>query len=426
MNKTSLIGRCAVVCLLFMGTQCELFAWGQGHRKIREWAVKRLPEWQRKAVGEGHLRRLCVEYKSLQDQHAGGKAPHLDPYCKVPDVRLSLHDVNGPEVSAKAALWYLDQVVDHIREGDTDAAMKFLGVLCHWHEDPGCPSAHSSPINEAQLKILIPPPRNKVRYNYLYGAGGIADVGHYEIPDEDYHPLLLGRTREEIALRLCQRQRLLERNAAAHIVPLVQDMMCGDGSKAAQHRAAAAHYNARHIADVIHTVLAFAYDRLESVEQGGQALTAWLPDPVRKRTGHPYYVTGFLVNQAMDAKRNLHPLRFANGQAGSENSTGFGTGAPFSIDYTLAPGGVYSRFRCSVGLHETAGKDGAIAFAVVANGKELIRTKYLRRSDSGVEIDVRLPSVPVLKLSLITTAEDPAQSTSNLAVWRNPVLGRAE
>lgn len=426
MNLSTFIRSFTLAGVLGLASPSEVFAWGQGHRLIREWAVQRLPEWQRKAIGEEHFRNLCVNYKSLQDQHAGGRAPELDRYCKVPGARLSLHDVNGPEVSAKAALWYLDQIVGRIREGDLDEAMKFLGVLCHWHEDPGCPSAHSSPINEAQLKILVPPPKEKARYNYLYGAGGIADVGRYQLPDEDYHPRLLGRSREGIALRLCQHQRLLERNAAAHIVPLVQDMMHGDGSKAAQHRASAAHYNAKHIADLIHTVLSLAYQRFDGSQGETQKLTDWLPDPIRKRSGHPYYVTGYLVDQAMDAKRNLHGLRFAIDPFGSSSPSGFGTGAPFSIDYTLAPGNVFARFTCRVGIHEAAGNDGAVAFSVVANGKELIRTKFLRRSDPPTGIDVQLPVAAILKLSLNTIAEDSSKSTSNLAVWADPVLSVAK
>jgi len=403
----------AVWLLLVVSIQTS-FGWGQGHRKIREWAVARLPEWQRDWVGAENLQRLCVDYKSLQDMNAGGKNPHLDPYCKVPDVRLSLHDVNGAEVSSKANLWYLKQIADCLSRGDIDEGMKFLGVLCHWNEDPGCPSAHSSPINEAQLKILIPPPPDKARYNYLFGAGGIADVGQYEIPEAKYQPRLLGRTREEAALRIYQHQRLLERNAAARIVPLVQDMMHGDGSKAAAQRAAAAADNARHVCDVIHTALCLAKERFSGgrAMPAEQALSEWLPNPIGKRAPHPYYVTGFLVNQAMDAKRKLHPLGARQG---------FGTGAPFRIGYTLTPN-VFRRFRVRAGFHSTAGKGGAVVFEVHANGKRIHRSRNLRVGDQPVTMDVELPETSSLKLELVTVAENPADSLDNLVVWGDPVL----
>lgn len=412
-----------LICLHLLVVDClDLHAWGQGHRLIREWAVSKLPTWQTDALGARNLHRLCNDYKSLQDQHAGGKAPHLDAYCKVPEVRLSLHDVNGPEVSAKAIRWYLDRISQNIRNGNTDEAMKFLGVLCHWNEDPGCPSAHSSPISEAELKILIPPPANKARYNYLFGYGGIADIGNYEIPDQPYQPHLLGRTRDEVALRILQHQRLLERNAAAHIVPLVQDMMQGDGAKASRHRAEAAAYNARHIADIIYSVLCLAFDRFDAKSQvWSQDLTEWLPNPTRKRTGHPYYVTGHLVDQAMDAHRKLHPLKLTGGN-NKPISSGFGTGAPYSIDYALAPATSLTRFTCRVGFHVTAGEDAEVAFALVANGKELHRTKPLRPADGPVQIDVPLPSSDVLRLSLVTIPTDPSKSKSNLVLWAAPRL----
>lgn len=273
------------------------------------------------------------------------------------------------------------------------------------------------------LAILCP---DRARCNYLFGAGGIADIGEYELADVPYTPRLLGRTREEAAMQIFQRQRLLERNAAAHIVPLVQDMMRGDGTKAAKHRAEAALYNAKHIADVIHTAVCLAADRFDGGAKPGdtQPLTEWLPGPMGKRPGHPYYVTGFLVNQAMDAKRNLHPLAFGGVGKARKVAQGFGTGAPFAIDYTLAPGGVYRRFTCRVGLHETAGADGEVAFAVLINGKEALRTKPLGPNDVPEIISIELPADKILRLSLVTIPTDPEKSLSNLAVWGDPTLSK--
>ena len=355
--------------------------------------------------------------------NAGGKHPELDPYCKPPGIRLSLHDVNGAEVSARANFWYLDRITDCFRRGEIDEAMKFLGVLCHWNEDPGCPSAHSSPITEAQLKILIPPPKDKARYNYLYGAGGIADIGKYEIPDEPYAPRLLGRDRKEAALRIYQHQRQLERGAAARIVPLVQDMMHGDGTGAAKHRAAAAADNARHICDVIHTVLCLVKRRFDGGEKmsNEQPLSEWLPDPMGKRAPHPYYVTGYLPNQAMDAKRNLHALSFSDSDLAV--TQGFGTGAPFTLRFTLAPG-VFRRFKARAGLHSTAGAKAAVRFEIHANGKPVHRSEVIRQGDKPTLIDVALPTTDLLKLELVTVPEYPADSLENLVVWGNPRLIR--
>ncbi|MBI1313562.1 hypothetical protein GC176_19905 [bacterium] len=415
-----------IVGLLIPG---DAFAWGRGHRLIRLWAVLHLPEWQRERIGAESLDRLCSDYTSLQDKHASGKAPELDPYCLVPGVRVSLHDVNPPEPSAKALLWFLDQIVARLETGETDEAMKFLGVLCHWNEDPGCPSAHSSPVTELQLKTLLPPPKDKERFNYLFGAGGIMDTGSYQIPQAEYRPRLLGRTREEMAMRIYQHQRLLKQHAAAHIVPIVQDMMHGDGTKADEHRAAAALDNAKHTADVIYSVLCLATGRFdESAETwDDQPLTDWLPEFHGRMIPHPYYVSPFLVDQAMDAQRQLQPLQFPGPTPGSKPQPvehGYGMGTPFSLDFVLAPGTVYDHFTCQVGLHSTAGPNGAVEFAVVANSQELAHTKVIRSGDAPQTIDVALPKSNVLKLSLHTIAVDGSEPSHNLTVWGYPTLRR--
>ncbi len=408
----------------------DALAWGRGHRLIRLWAVMHLPAWQTQRIGAEHLDRLCSDYTSLQDRHAGGKAPELDPYCVVPGVRISLHDVNAPEPSAQALLWYIDRIVANLETGETDEAMKFLGVLCHWNEDPGCPSAHSSPVSEQQLKTLLPPPKDKERFNYLFGAGGIMDVGSYRIPQAEYRPRLLGRNREELALRILQHQRLLKRSAAAHIVPIVQDMMHGDGVKADEHRSAAALDNAKHTADVIYSVVCLATGQFESDAESwdAQSLTEWLPEFHGRMIPHPYYVSPFLVNQSMDATRQLHSLQFPGASSVAPPQLvehGYGMGTPFSLDFVLAPGTVFDRFTCRVGLHPTAGPNGAVEFSIVANGEELYRTKPIHSGGAPATIDVPLPKADVLRLSLQTIAVDGSEAAHNLTVWGEPALQAA-
>lgn len=412
-----------LVLLVVVSWPLEAYAWGKGHRLIRLWAVARLPQWQRHLVGQQSLDRLCKEYTSLQDRHAGGNAPELDPYCIVPGVRLSLHDVSPPAPSAKGILWYLDRIAENLDAEKTDEAMKFLGVLCHWNEDPGCPGAHSSPVSEVQLKTLLPPPKDKARFNYLYGAGGIMDIGDYRIANVEYQPRLLGRTREEAALRIYQHQRLLRQHAGTHIIPIVQDTMYGDGKKADQHRSTAALVNARHTADVIYTALCLASGRFDNGQDviSKQPLSDWLPEFRGRMIPHPYYVTPFLLNQAMDAKRQLHPLAF-NGDSKVKIRSGYGIGTPFSLDFVLAPGRVFNRFTCRVGLHPTAGSNGGVVFVVTANGKELTRTSTLKSGAAPVTIDVALPATDALELSLKTVAARGSNAAHNLTVWADPEL----
>ena len=288
------------------------------------------------------------------------------------------------------------------------------------------PGAHSSPVSEVQLKTLLPPPKDKAKFNYLYGAGGIMDAGDYRIADVEHQPRLLGTTREEAALRIYQHQRLLQRDAGTHIIPIVQDMMYGDGNKADEHRAAAALANARHTADVIYTALCLAKSRFgeESTLHNEQPLTDWLPEFRGRMIPHPYYVTPFFVNQAMDAKRRLHLLAFSVAESTTKIKAGYGMGTPFALEFVLAPGQVFDRFTCRAGLHPTAGPDGAVVFVVTANGKELTRTSAIKSGAAPVTIDVALPETDVLRLSLQTIADKDSTPSHNLTVWAEPKLHR--
>lgn len=138
------------------------WAWGRGHRLIRSWSIEKLPDWQKQLFDEKLWKRLANDCLSLQDRYAGGNASELDQYCMVPGHHVSLHDVNPPEPSVGAISWYLNKITEHVESGEHDEAMRYLGVLCHWNEDPGSPSAHSGPVSETILRQLIPPPSDKV------------------------------------------------------------------------------------------------------------------------------------------------------------------------------------------------------------------------------------------------------------------------
>ena len=79
-----------------------------------------------------------------------------------------------------------------------------------------------------------------------------------------------------------------------------------------------------------------------------------------------------------------------------------------------------------MGLHAEAGPEGEVAFAVVANGQELARTRPLRGGEPGKRIDVRLPESGLLTLTLQTIPTDANASLRNLCVWAEPTLHRVE
>lgn len=420
---------CLSIVFFLLSCPSNSYAWGRGHDLIRAWALAHLPAWQKEKLTEKYWAGLGKTYNKLQDQHAGGKAPHLDKYCIPPGPRLSLHDVNSAAVSIPAMQWYLEQTMTRLaspekfpEEGDsTDEAMKFLGVLCHWHEDPGSPSAHSSPVTEAALRILLPPTADKVNLNYTYGYGGISNVGTFSIPETDYQPRLLGSSIPEVALRLYQHQRLLEQNAAAGIIPIVQSIQYGDGSLAEKTRSRLALRNAEHITDLLYTVFCLAYDRLDEQETAGwneQLLSEWIPDHPGGRTSHPYYVTPFLKDQALDAQRKLHPLQI--GKTGY--NLGFGAGTPARISYTMTSGECYEQIVCDVGLHPTAGTSGKIVFQILIDGQLLAESPELTPESEAFRLQANLPADKLFKLELVTVAVEGSEPTHNLAVWGRPTL----
>jgi len=103
-----------LLCLFLLQPSVS-FGWGRGHDLIRAWAIAHLPDWQIEKLDNKYWKALGKDYNKLQDQHAGGKAPHLDKYCLPPGPRLSLHDVNPPEKSIPAMQWYLEQTIERIQ-----------------------------------------------------------------------------------------------------------------------------------------------------------------------------------------------------------------------------------------------------------------------------------------------------------------------
>ena len=403
------------------------FAWSSAHRWIRQWAIERLPQWQIDHIGQAHLASLATKYTSLQDAHAGGRRADLDPYCIVPDQPLSLHDVNDLEPTLAGMAWYLERTIVHLRVRESDEAMKYLGVLCHWCEDPGSPGAHSSPVSEATLRVLLPPPRSFENRNYLYGAGWIGLEKNVGLDDRSYQPRLIGRDIAETAARLTHMQRLLMVRNGGFIVPAIIGRIEDDVARLDAAIGDALSYNARLVADIIYTVACLAAQRVDSQEVESlnrQPLTDWVSDYRGGGTSHPYYVVPFLKNQAMDAERRLHPLKLTDDDGEREVKYGLGMGTPFKLTYTLANNGCYEQFVTDVGLHPTAGDEAGIVFAVLIDGNEVARTNIITTDQPAQRITVPLPKHVVVQITLVTIAAEGSTATHNLCVWGEPHLLR--
>lgn len=402
--------------------------WGDqgGHAVIRRQALAWLPAWQVALLGEAGP-RLAADYLALQDQHASGQRPDLDPYCTVPGGPISLHDPCPPARAGAAFGSYLQRVRDAIQAGETDEAARYLGVLCHWLEDPSSPSMHATEgfIDEARLRELIPPPSEKRRWHYLYGAYGIADDVRYDLPEATHIPVLLGRTIAEASLHLQRRQRLQARLARQAIVPLVMSEMHEDGTQAARLRGELLMAAAKTSADAIFTALCLATDRLEgdTVHLDAVPLTDFVDDYRGGRTSAPYMWVPFLEDASFDAGRNVVPLAVPGANGPREFARGIGMGAPFALSRSFGPAGVLRRLTASVGLHPASAPDTAAVFVVRAGEQELARIGPITAGEPGRELIAELPTEgDAVTLTLATELPEGAEGAGCLAVWGEPTL----
>ena len=405
----------------------EALAWGQGHRWIRRWAVAQQPAWVIEHFGAAHAASLWQRYTSLQDHYAGNHDPALARYCTPPE-RVSLHDVNGVAASLRVTRWYLQQIDEELRRGNFNDAMKFLGVLCHWHEDPGSLSAHSSRVSEDLLRELIPPRSDQLNKNYLYGLGWIGNEREIGLAAVQHQPQLLGTTIAEVAVQLTHRQELLRRHAAGLIVPAVIGHVEDDQDRVNAAIADALAYNARHIADLLYSVAWVTRDKQDrpvgNIRQT-QRLTEWLSPTHPGRTAQPYAVRPFLIDQSLDAARRLHPLASFDADGRSQPAAfGIGMGTPFKLTCQLANAGVYDRLTMTVGLHPTAGPRGHVGFRVAVNGTDLWQHDGIGSGAAAEPVEIWLPETDVIDLTLETTAVADSESSHNLAVWIEPTLHR--
>ncbi len=401
--------------------------WGQGHEVIREHAVQCLPQEQQDMLGDA-ADALCRDYLALQDDHAGGRRPDLDPYCKPGGASVSLHDINAAAETTVAMRWYLQRIREHVRAGDMDEATRYLGVLCHWFEDVGSMSVHCTEgfIDEASLRELIPPPPDRRGRHYLYAASGISDTGRYDMPETDnYTPKLLGRTVEEAALHMQRRQRLQARNARQVMVPFVMDEMYGDGDEAARLRGQLVSHASRTGADLIFTALTLATDRID--EETGNLnevpLTDFVSDYRGGKTSAPWRWTPFVVDAIYDQRRNVVPLEVPTDGGTQSFERGIGMGAPFALDWTFGPAGVYSRLRVTVGLHPDSDEDTSAIFTVLANGEELVCSEPIAAGAPAQVLEAALPTEgDAIELTLQTGLPEDVSGNGCLAVWGAPRL----
>lgn len=419
-----------VAVTLLLSAQAH--GWGAGHGSVRQWAVDRLPDWQKQWLGAEMMRKLVKDFSSLQDHYSGSKDPKLAPYCEAPGIGRRLHDVHEPGPSVQGMTWYLEKVAENMRAGRTEEAMKFLGVLCHWNEDPGSPSAHSSFWSEQELQVMVPPSQENLARSYTFGYKHIPGLDAYDasyLNDESHEPRLLGSTFAEAAGRIYQHQRTIRIQAASSLVKILVAHSDNDTQRVKQMVSQLATRNARHVTDIIYTALCLSSEKLPENQVQAlsrQSLEVWWPDRIFDERStlysQPYYARPYLVNASFDSKRNLQPLKLANDEA--EHRRGWGMTDNYTMTFTLAPAKEWMSFQTLVGVHAVAGEQAGVVFAVLIDDKVVAQSPEMKRDSKPHLLSVPLPKSDLCKLSLRTTPVPGSNSQQNLAVWADPVLIR--
>ena len=402
-------------------------SWSGGHEVIRERAISCLPAWQQEllATADESLARDC---DVIQDDVA--KRPDLRAYCRPEGASVALHDVNDAADTTVAMRWYLLRIGESLAADEMTDVVRYLGVLCHWIEDPGSMSIHCTEgfIDEPKLRELIPPPGDERKHHYLYADHGISDTGRYDMPPtEEYTPHLLGRTIEEAAFHMQRRQRLQARGARQAIIPFVMDEMHGDGSVAAKLRGQLVSNASRTSADIIYTALCLATGRIEGDTSylDEVPLTDFVSEYRGGTTSMPWRWVPFLIDACYDQQRNVVPLEVPTQDATRTFERGIGMGAPFALSWTFGPAGVYTRFEVTVGLHPASAEGTSAIFVVLANGEEIARTERIAANAPGQTLDAPLPTKgDAIELTLETRLPEDAQGNGCLAVWTDPNLLR--
>jgi hypothetical protein len=221
------------------------------HARITRAALGSLPpEMQRK--WEAQAERLIVEYSLYPDAYHNA-APEvraaMRPYCEVRG--RAIHNVTWKRNEDIESLEYtMAGIVTSMRGSNTDAAVKYAGVLAHLLEDSTCP-AHAlipmdSPLN--LMKELLPPPPDKARivlHTVIENSSPEFDLG-------------TRAPHRETAQTLLDRCYAVIRQNRGSLIELVRDVYADDREGMDRFRLRSARVGAELLADAYYSALSGA------------------------------------------------------------------------------------------------------------------------------------------------------------------------
>ncbi len=404
-------------------------AWSEPHHAITKAALDVLPA-------------------SEQDLLGKERAPLASDYCLIPDyvftnkanARFAAMDAHPGEVYLQRLHLPLDQpenfetfryfigkAVESVKAGKTGDAARYLGTICHTIEDFGSPSHTLPGDNQFTLLQQFLPPPEEMKGRLLHGP---VESGEIEVSIAGYRPQLLGTSVDEAAWHLLHRVNDEIINARSTTIPIIQALYAKDEKAVVTHQLKAATFDARVVADAIHTVLCQGtgkFDAGQATALKSAPIGACLPleavdlhYPQTQFFSQPYY--GYpRSGLILESGKTPRPLKLNVDEKSGPlvdaflNGISVGMGKPLTF---LIPAGVFHRFTALAGLQAGLGDKGRVEFTVLGDGKPLA-TAIVNGTEPAHAFDCDLTGITRLQLSAVSRGLDPH---SNYAVWAEPML----
>ena len=324
------------------------------------------------------------------------------------------------------------QAVAALRAGDVRGAVKFCGVYSHTIADTAEP-IHA--VNPEIIDLVLPPPPQHMAMELHAGVEGLGAP----VRVEGYEPRLLGATVEQAAMGAVAALVRAKQVGAAQAVPIVQ-ASTRTTARAVELSSVAQSESARQTADFMHTVFALALDAVVG-KHGWLDLCEY---PYAACCVDMLYRYRPMVDVSLIpySGGKSHPLSLRTAGGKVEHVHGLGVapylGPPYTpdhhrettVEFLLVPG-AYRTFRTRVGVNPLFG-DGIVSavFRVLADGKEVFRSRDLRQADAAVDVAADISGASWLTLAMHfssnPTFHDVARLTAirwaNHGVWGQPRL----
>lgn len=409
--------------------------WGGPHTAITGAALDALPAWQQETLGPERpllASRYCLIPDRVYAKDDDARFAAMDSRPGVVYL-VGLHLPASQPENFEVLRFFLGRAVDAFRAGSAKDGARYAGVLAHAVEDWCCP-AHAVPGDNmfTLFQQFLPPPPDR-QYTLLHGP---VESGTLEVRIPGYTPRRLGDTVDEAAFHLLQRVHEGILNARAQVIPIIQGLYAGDTNAVAAAQLKAAVFDARIVADALHTTLCLAGQRPDpaAVPPPREVdLSALMPldatnlaMPQASFHSKPYWghpVSGKILREGVEPVPLKLRVGTAEGEAGVRTfASGIGAGTRSSLTYLL-PDGLFQRFEVTAGLHADLGARGCVSFEILGNGARLAFTGALTGAAPARALSVPLAGITNLQLVAAGAGGD---GLGNYAVWAGPRLIRAD